>query len=500
MEFATESGEKLVWPLTVSPREVQLRALQKGFGKPGFAYFMRQRTGKTWTAYAEFTLLKEQGKVDWFVLICPNSLKAQWQSAIQEVDFLTSTFVYGSNAKGRFEKTFVHRKTPPKQGVFIINYESLKSFMEEYGTSFFPKDRTYIVADESTKIKEHTNKSTKKAIEFSDGCAYRRILTGRPTANTNLDIWAQLRFIGGTYRNFFQHQHTFVVMGGYQGRQVKKNINLELLRNEIEPISYIAEDKYIVGFEKVYEPMRKVSLGPTLRSLYEQMENELVFGLNGDINITAPIALVKYLRLQQISSGVAGDPDGVQHNLVDPIHNPRINAVLDIVENEINNKVIIVCRFKLSIQNLKERLSRLYKVGVLVGGMHSDEIEKVKHEFNEGDTKILIAQSQVLSYGHTLCATDENPCDSVIFYETDFSLLNRTQCESRPEKMGRDKPISYYDLYASKMDKYLLESLIKKEEASLALMNYARKFGTRPKGLDESEEEESDDYSTAMAS
>mgnify|MGYP006940457125 FL=1 len=71
----------------------------------------------------------------------------------------------------------------------------------------------------------------------------------------------------------------------------------------------------------------------------------------------------------------------------------------------------------------------------------------------------------------------------MIFYETDFSLINRAQCESRPEKMGRDKPISYYDFYASKMDKYIMENLLKKEEASLALMNYARANGMRPQGF-----------------
>ena len=58
--FLDDDGNIHYWPFeTITAREVQLRALSKGFGKQGFAYFMRQRTGKTWTTYAEFVLLKE---------------------------------------------------------------------------------------------------------------------------------------------------------------------------------------------------------------------------------------------------------------------------------------------------------------------------------------------------------------------------------------------------------------------------------------------------------
>ena len=50
--FLDDDGNIHYWPFeTITAREVQLRALSKGFGKQGFAYFMRQRTGKTWTTY-----------------------------------------------------------------------------------------------------------------------------------------------------------------------------------------------------------------------------------------------------------------------------------------------------------------------------------------------------------------------------------------------------------------------------------------------------------------
>lgn len=475
-EIKAWDGSVIKWPFDDKPaREVQLVALAKGYGREGFAYFMRQRLGKTWTAFAEYMLLRAEGKVDWCVIICPNSLKQQWLDAIEEVEPYLPIHIYESQSVKKAEYFFSKSK---KGGVFIINYESLKAFMRNNLWQNINTLRTYIVADESTKIKEFSKKMTKAALEFSSFCAYKRILTGKPRANSNADLWAQLKFINCTDRNFHQHKYTFSMVGGYRGRQVVKDINVEKLKTEMAPHCYIAEDKYIKGFDKIYEPMRFVELSDSQKTQYQEMENELLIELSADVKITAPIALVKYLRLQQISSGIAGDVDGLQHNIIDPFKNPRIQVVLDLLESEIDGKVIIPCRFKLSIENLKLVLTKAgYKCATMVGGM-GIELDAQKLMFNtDPECTVLLAQCQVLSFGHTLCGPDDNPCNDMIFYENDFSLLNRAQAESRPEKYERGSTISYWDMYASKMDKHIISKLVAKEDGSMALMNYAREYG-----------------------
>lgn len=473
--ITTWDNQTLEWPFSHKPaREVQLRALSRGYGKEGFAYFLRQRLGKTWLAYAEYCLLRAQGKVQWMIVIAPNSMKEQWRLNIEEVDLFTPICIYDSQAKKDTEFWFDNNK---RGGVLIINYESAKTFMKNLMWTRFDNSKTYLCIDESTKIKEYNAKMTKAVLELALGIRYKRVLTGKPQGNSHADMWPQLKAINATERGYFQHKYTFCVVGGWQGRSVVKNINTQMLKDEMAPHCYIAEDKFIKGFEKVYEPLRYVELSGEQRELYKTMEDELIVELSSGVKITAPIALVKYLRLQQISSGIAGDPDGVQHNVIPPSRNPRIHSVVDILENEIDNKVIIPCRFRLSIDNLYKVLTEKgYKCSVIIGGMGS-KIEEQKRLFNHDDHDVLLAQTQVLSYGHTLCATDEKPCDSMIFYENDFSLLNRSQAESRPEKMEREKPISYYDFFCSDMDKYIITGLIRKEDASMNLMGYARKYG-----------------------
>lgn len=467
------------WPFPDKPaREVQLEALAAADGKTGFAFFMRQRLGKTLTAYAEFKNLLDKNLVDWFFVICPNSLKEQWRDAIEEVDLYARILVFDSQNKNKLKRFF---KNKTRGAVVIVNYESMDAFVKKGGWENIDTFRTYCVADESTKIKDPSTRSAKACLEFADMCRYTRVLSGKPTANSNADIWSQLKFIRATNRTYHHHKYTFCSHGGYMGKTIIDNINTEQLQKEMAPHCYIAPDKYIQGFSKEYEPLRRVNLLPPQQKQYKQMEDELVLALSEDTSITAPIALVKYLRLQQISSGVAGDPDGVQHNLIDPFINPRINVVRDLLDNEIDGKCIIACRFRLSIDNLARVLEADgHKVVVLKGNMSSAEIEEVKAKFNGVGADVLIGQLSVLSYGHTLPGPDHFPCKDMIFYENDFSLLNRMQCESRPEKYERGATISYWDMYCSKMDKYILNSLRKKEEGSLALMGYARETGLRP--------------------
>ncbi len=467
-----------IWPFShIEPREVQIEALHAAKNKTGFALFMRQRLGKTWTAFAEFINLRNAGEVDWMVIICPNTLKEQWKEAIEFADEFIPICIYESSAKAKTDYFF---KKNRKGGVIIVNYESMRAFMAAEYWQRFNTIRTYVCADESTKIKDPTKKSSKACLEFASLCSFKRVLTGKPTANSNADIWSQLKFINATERNFYQHKYYFTIMGGYMGRQSVKNVNEGILKDEMKPFVYIAPDRYIKGFEKVYEPLRKVQLLGEQLNQYKAMEDALLLDIGNDIEITAPIALTKYLRLQQISSGIAGDIEGVQHNLIDPARNPRINAVKDILENEVSNKCIIVCRFKLSITNLKRELEKEgYKCAIMIGGM-GKELEEQKRLFNESDYDILIAQTQVLNFGHTLCGPDNKPCDSVIYYENDFSLINRAQTESRCEKYGRDGAVSYYDFFASKMDRHIINALRRKEDASMALMGYKRSAGIMP--------------------
>lgn len=481
-------GVIVKWPFEHRPaREVQQRALERGYGKSGFAYFMRMRLGKTAVALAEFSLYRENGELDWLIVICPNSLKQQWQDECEQCGIMVPIHLYSSQRKSAAQKWF-QKVRRYGGGILCINYESVASFMDSYMHKQYNPERAMIVADESTNIKNPSTKMAKHAIKLAALHRYARVLTGKPTANSNADLWSQLKFINSVPEdrwsdapmNFGSFKNTFTVSGGWMGKQVVDNRNNEELKSHLLSCSYIADDKYIQGFDKIYMPLREVKMAPEQAEMYKEMEKEFILELQNaelaGIKVTAPIVLTKYLRLQQITSGVIGDDERNQHNVIPPERNPRIREVLNIIENEIDNKVIIVCRFLKSIENLKKMIPDAV---VLKGGMTDDQIKEVKDKFNRTwlGADVMIAQLQTLKFGHTLCAEDDKPADAMIFFENDFSLINRAQCESRPEKMNRKSTIAYFDFYSSKMDRIMINALRKKEEGAMKLMGYSREHG-----------------------
>lgn len=485
---------EIKWPLeAIEPRQVQLDALRAGYGKYGFAYYMRQRLGKTFTAYAEYKLLKESGLVDWMVVICPNTIKQAWADEIERVDEYEPIRIYNSQSKQKVDKWLTKNNYG---GVLIINYESLHAFIREDQHRKINPLRTYLVADESIKLADPDAKMTKAALGLAAMCLYTRVMTGKPSKGFNTDLWAQLKFINATERNFYQHKMVFTKGGSYLGAP-SENANTEQLKAEMSPHCFIASDKYIDGFKKYYAPLRRITMVGEQKRMYDQMEKDLIaeiYGLSDEkVAMSAPIMLTKYLRLQQIASGlgvvnISEDvlvPVNEHINIVPPENNPRIKEVKHLLSSEIDNKVIIVCRFRKSIENLRQELEKDgHKCSIMIGGM-GPELDAQKRLFHEGDHDVCIAQLQVLAYGHTLHGPDAKPCTDMIFYENNFSLDNRAQAESRPEKYKENEiqsPITYWDLYSSDMDKKILQALIRKESASMALMGYARSRGVLPHG------------------
>jgi hypothetical protein len=462
------------WPFARQPRKVQIAALEKAMFNPGFAYFMRMRMGKTGTLLAEYENYRKTGDVDSLLVIVPNSLKAAWADAVREWGMNVDVLVYDADKK-RHVKEWLRKHA----GVIILNYDSASTFFTQLWDARveFGKNGCMLALDESTAIKDPSSVRTKTILKYAPDFIYRRVLTGKPKANHNADLWAQLKLIGAHGgMSYYGFRNTFCQMGGWMGKVVVADMNNDYLHNIMDDKVFIAGDEYLTDIQhKVYMPLRQITMTEKQRQIYKRMERDLIADIE-DKQVTAPIALTKYLRLRQITSGIYTDESGEQHNIMEPLDNPRIREVMDILA-ESEGKTLIVTTFKLSAANLMYALGK-WKPAILEGGMSSEDIREQTRRFNEDpECRVMIGNLQVLQFGHTLPGSDDDPCDSIIYYENDFSLINRAQSEARPEKLGRNLPIAIFDFYASKMDKLTVAALLRKEDAALALLGYARKHG-----------------------
>lgn len=57
------------------------------------------------------------------------------------------------------------------------------------------KAKTFIVLDESIKIKNLNAKRTKRLIDIGSFCSYKLILNGTPVTKNIMDLWSQFEFL-----------------------------------------------------------------------------------------------------------------------------------------------------------------------------------------------------------------------------------------------------------------------------------------------------------------
>ena len=149
------------------------------------------------------------------------------------------------------------------------------------------------------------------------------------------------------------------------------------------------------------------------------MEEEFLLEIESG-TITVDVAIAKYAKLAQIQTGFIYDEAGVARELVDPSENPRLNLLLNILEDEVQGKTVVVYRHRAILPVLIRALAE-YDSAWIKDGMKPDEVEEQKARFNnDSNCRAILAQCDAAKYGHTLLSSggkDEDRCRTMIFFE-----------------------------------------------------------------------------------
>src|SRR5690606_26392741 len=150
---------------------------------------------------------------------------------------------------------------------------------------------------------------------------------------------------------------------------------------------------------------------PVLRSMYKQMEHEFVVWLESGERISIDAAITKYIKLAQIQAGFMFREDKSVEWIVPHNKNPRLNALLDYIDDELVGKAIIVYNHKPMRDALTEVLSPRGGVVFIHGNMTDAEISASKHSFNTDRSVRYICITKAAKYGHTLLGNQDTPAD-----------------------------------------------------------------------------------------
>jgi hypothetical protein len=235
---------------------------------------------------------------------------------------------------------------------------------------------------------------------------------------------------------------------------------LDKLKAMIAPITtrLTKEDAGVELPPKLYSRLL-FDLPPEQRRVYDQLRKEYMVELDSGVLITAPIALVRILRLQQIACGYLPNPEDPEAEpklfFDDDGKNVRLKLLLERLEDT-PHQAIIWARFTHDVDSICRALGPP-KCTRYDGQVSQKERDIGIDQFKQGKKKFCVAKASSMGMGHSLPMAK-----SVFYYSNDFSYINRLQSEDRSHRLvgGGMGAVLYYDLVAHKtVDEKILKSL-----------------------------------------
>lgn len=197
-------------------------------------------------------------------------------------------------------------------------------------------------------------------------------------------------------------------------------------------------------------------MAPEQRRVYDQLRKQYMVELDNGVLITAALAMVRILRLQQVACGYlpnSDDPEG-EPILVPKGENPRLAAFTDWLEDIGSQQVIVWARFTRDVDLITRALGPPRCVRYDGEVSEKDKIRALDL-FMGGKRQICVAKAASMGMGLTLVNSSLS-----FYYSNTFSLLERLQSEDRQHRLGQHNPVTYIDLVADKtVDEKILRSL-----------------------------------------
>ncbi|MBR8700254.1 hypothetical protein IX317_000624 [Fusobacterium sp. DD29] len=403
-------------------------------------------------------LIYNRFEVSKVLVIAPKKVaEATWSDEVEKWDhlkLLRTSLVLGSEKK-RLEALSVNAD------VYIINRENVVWLVEHYKTEW-PFDM--VIMDEWSSFKNPRAKRF-RALKVVRPKIKRIVgLTGTPTPNGLMDLWAQMYLLdqGARLEKTISRYRERYFVPGRRNQMVIFNYEPktgadEAIRRKISDvcISMSAQD-YLELPDITYEKI-PVVLDTKAQKAYDELEKEMVLEVaDQEINVANAAALSN--KLQQLANGALYDDN---KNIVD-IHNCKIDRFLELME-ELNGKpALVFYNFKHDLIKLQKALKKTdLKVRLL-------ESVQDQQDWNNRKIDVLLAHPASAAYGLNLQAGGNH----VVWFGLNWSLELYQQANKRLHRQGQqEKVIIHHLVTKNTRDDDVMEALECKGDVQEALLN-----------------------------
>ena len=436
------------------PHEYQDYATRFILEHPIAAVLLEMGLGKSViTLTAIFDLTLDSFEIRKVLVIAPLRVaRDTWPAEIEKWDHLkglTCSVAIGSKAQ---RKAALLKRAQ----VYIINQENVDWLVNKSGLPF---DFDMVVIDELSSFKDNGSKRFKALRKVRPGV--RRIvgLTGTPSANGLMDLWAEIGILdmGQRLGRYITHYRNNYFMPDKRNQQMVFSYKPrpgaeEAIYRLISDITISMKNTDYLKLPELVMNEIPVWLSENEMACYQTMKRELVLSLKGREIDTVNAATLSG-KLLQMANGAVYDENGGVVN----IHDRKLDALEDIIEAANGKPILIAYWFKHDLERILARFS----------AERLDSTDSIRR-WNDGEIPVTVIHPASAGHGLNLQAGGS----ALVWFGLTWSLELYQQTNARLWRQGqKDTVVIHHIIAKGTIDEQVMAVLKRKEKTQTALID-----------------------------
>ena len=421
---------------------------------PIAAVFLEMGLGKSViTLTALFDLILDQFVIGKVLVIAPLRVaRDTWPSEIQKWDHLKGLKYSGVVGTAAERKAALMQQAD----IYIINRENVDWLVNKSGIPF---RFDMIVIDELSSFKSYQAKRFKSLLKVRPFVKRIVGLTGTPSSNGLMDLWAEFRVLDlgqrlgryiTHYRNayFTPDKRNAEIIFSYKPlpgaeEQIYKRIGDVTI--SMKSCDYLKLPECVINEVPVYMSEKE-------QEVYDRFRDDMVAKIKGK-EIDAVNAAVLSGKLLQMANGAVYDDE--KNSLL--IHDRKLDALEDLIEGANGKPVLVAYWYQHDAERIKSRFD-----------VREIKTSKDITDWNNGDIPVAIVHPASAGHGLNL----QTGGSTLIWFGLTWSLELYQQTNARLHRQGQtDTVIIHHIIAKGTIDENVMKALRQKEKTQNALID-----------------------------
>ena len=342
--------------------------------------------------------------------------------------------------------------------VYIINRENVKWLVEYYQRNRIRWDFDMVIIDELSSFKNYQSQRFKYLKRIRPYVKRWVGLTGTPTSNGLMDLWAEIgildggerlgRFIG-RYREAYFRPGAMNPQTGIVFQYIPRPGADEQIYRRISDITISMKALDYLSLPDCISVQHEVEMSGPDRKLYDQLRTDLIIPTDdGDIDAANAASLSN--KLLQMANGAVYD----ENREVRFIHNRKLEMLEDLIESANGQSVLIAYWYKHDRERIKDYLTS--------AGYKPHEIRTSEDIalWNRGSIPVALIHPASAGHGLNIQAGGH----ILIWFGLTWSLELYQQTNARLWRQGQDQTVTIHHIITKDtVDEDVMKALASKD-------------------------------------